>query len=315
MYNNLKSNSPIGFTFILITKNRYDIADNINSFFKFSKEIDIRVIIVDGNKSNAIEKIIRNNFSEDKNIKIIKQTKGKFVRACIIGVSNLETDFFTFAYDDDYVNKEFDKLIYCAYKYNITVIGNGIVVPKGTKYNFESLQNPRKINSSEILKMYYNSKKIDNKFLPASPACSVFKKTIIEEWTWEFKNILKERVKYYYILNKNIGQDLLLYLISCNQNEHIYYFNQYTAQFTSHQNSMSVKFGSSNLAVGYWLTKLHYFNKTKKKFSNVEFFIIKLNLISRGLKIIVKQFFNKDSFSRHSTSKIIKTLIKTVFKN
>ena len=32
MYNNLKSNSPISFTFILITKNRYDIVDNINSF-------------------------------------------------------------------------------------------------------------------------------------------------------------------------------------------------------------------------------------------------------------------------------------------
>ena len=93
MYNNLKSNSPISFTFILITKNRYDIVDNINSFFNFSKEIDIKVIIVDGNKSTAIEKMIRNNFGENKNIKIIKQTKGKFVRACIIGISNLETDF------------------------------------------------------------------------------------------------------------------------------------------------------------------------------------------------------------------------------
>ena len=90
----------------------------------------------------------------------------------------METDFFTFAYDDDYVSKDFYKLIKCADKYNSTVIGNGIVIPKESEYNFQSLKEPKKINSNEILKMYYNSKKIDNKYLPASPACSVLKKIL-----------------------------------------------------------------------------------------------------------------------------------------
>tara|TARA_B100000886_G_scaffold335652_1_gene293070 strand:- start:706 stop:1653 length:948 start_codon:yes stop_codon:yes gene_type:complete len=315
MSKNLKTNNLTSFTFILITKNRFDIVNNINSFFNFSKVIDIRVIIIDGNKSDKIDRLIADNFEKNKKIKIIKQKKGKFVRACIIGVSNLETDFFTFAYDDDYISKDFYKLIECADKYNSTVIGNGIVIPKGSEYNFQSLKEPKKINSSDILKMYYNSKKINNKYLPASPACSVFKKDIIKEWKEEFKNIMREKIKFYYILHKNIGQDLLLYLISCKESNFIYYFNQYTAQFTSHQNSMSVKFGSSNLAVGYWLTKLHYINKTKKKFKKNEFFLIKLNLVMRGLKIVINQMLNRNSFTRHSTPKIIRILLKMVIKN
>ena len=68
------------------------------------------------------------------------------MRCGIIGISNLETDFFTFAYDDDYVSKDFYKLIKCADKYNSTVIGNGIVIPKGSEYNFQSLKEPKKIN-------------------------------------------------------------------------------------------------------------------------------------------------------------------------
>ena len=313
MQNNLKVNSLIRFTFILITKNRFDILPNINSFFELNKEIDVRVIIVDGNKSNEISDLIFKNYGANNKIKIIKQKKGKFVRACIIGVSNLETEYFTFAYDDDYVCPEFYKLIKNAHKHKSIVIGNGIVIEKGTKFNFSILQQPKKIESKLILKMFFNSKKIGNNYLPASPACSVFSKNIVDDWKNEFKDILKEKIKYYYILNKNIGQDLLLYLISCNKTNHAYYFNEYTAQFTSHENSMSVKFGSSNLAVGYWLTKLHYVDKTKKKFKKMEFLFIKFNLLLRGIKIIINQVFNENRFSRHSTAKIVKILLKTIF--
>lgn len=304
------------FTFILITKNRFDIIQNIKSFLNLRKYIDVKIIIVDGNKSNRLADNITNVFKKEKNITIIKQRKGKFVRACLIGLDNLNTEFFTFAYDDDFLSPDFYKLINYAHKFKTTVIGNGIVKTKNSQiFNFEKLSEPKKIPSDKLLKMYFNSIKIKGKYLPASPACSVFKKGIIEDWKYELKKILKERIKYYYILNKNIGQDLLLYLISCNRNKYIYYFKEYTAQFTSHDNSMSVQFGSENLAVGYWLTKMHYLKKTRYNFNLISYTIIKINLMTRGIKIIINQINNSKSFSRHSSFKIIKVLFKTIFIN
>ena len=66
MSKNLKTSNLASFTFILITKNRFDIVNNINSFFNFSKVIDIRVIIIDGNKSDKIDRLIANNFKKIK---------------------------------------------------------------------------------------------------------------------------------------------------------------------------------------------------------------------------------------------------------
>ena len=161
----------MNFTFLFVTKGRYDFDKSlVNCLEQIQKFSDLRIIIIDGNKDNRVQ-----NFLGDqlflKNLKVIKQKKGRFVRACLIGIENLETDFFTFMHDDDYISPNFYKLIKFAIKNNTSVIGNGIVLPKeNMNYVFPYIENFQKIDSRIIINKYFCSKKINGKFLPANPA-------------------------------------------------------------------------------------------------------------------------------------------------
>ena len=302
------------FTFILLTKGRFDIASNIDSFLNLNnKDILINLIIVDGNKDDQIQRLINKRFYNYQNIKVIKQKKGRFVRSCLEGLSHLKTDYFTFVYDDDYTSPHFSRLIEIAHKYNCSVIGNGVVVPKeDRRFIFSNLEKPIVNQDLKLFKNYFHSKKIDGKYLPASPACSVFKKKIADLWLLELKDIILDKYKFYYILKKNIGQDLLLYLIATFNEKNLLYFQDYSAQFTSHEKSMSVKYGSNNLGIGYWLTKKFYFTKIKDELSLIDNILIRINLFLRGLKLAINQIFNKNSFSLYSSKGLWKEIILTL---
>lgn len=306
----------IEFTFILLTKGRVDIVDNIYSYLNLiNKDISISLIIIDGNKDDRVQNIIKENFKNYPNIKIIKQKKGKFVRSCIEGLSYLKTNYFTFIYDDDYVSPYFSTLIELAHKNKTCVIGNGIVVSKSSsKFNFLKINNIVRNENFNFLKKYFCSGKISGKYLPASPACSVFKKDIISLWIDEIKEIFSNKFAFYYILHKNIGQDLLLYLISTFHKKNIMYVEDYSAQFTGHGASMSVKYGSSNLGVGYWLTKKVYFMRIKKNLNPIDKIVIKINLSLRGIKLAIEQQFSKLSFRKHSSRKLWKEIIEIIIK-
>ena len=75
---------------------------------------------------------------------------------------------------------------------------------------------------------------------------------------------------------------------------------------------MSVKYGSNNLGIGYWLTKKFYFTKIKDELSLIDNILIRINLFLRGLKLAITQIFNKNSFSRHSSRGLWKEIILTL---
>lgn len=219
----------------------------------------IKTIIVDGNSDNRVKDYLNRNFPNVK-LKLIKQNKGRFVRACLIGIQNLDTNFFTFMHDDDYISPFFIEMINFAIENNTSVIGNGIVLPKeSSNFKFKNLNNFEKIKSNILINKYYCSKKINQIYLPANPACSIFKIEILNIWKLTIKEIVRNKFLASYLVYKNIGQDLLLYLIALSIQKKIYYSKEYSCQFSSHPESMSVNFGTHNLGVGYWLAKNFFF--------------------------------------------------------
>ena len=140
---------------------------------------NIEHIIVDGNSDNRVKDYLNRKFPNIK-LKLIKQNRGKFVRACLIGIENLDTNFFTFMHDDDYISPFFIEMINFAIENNTSVIGNGIVLPKeSSHFKFKNLNNFEKIKSNVLINKYYCSKKINQIYLPANPACSIFKTEIL----------------------------------------------------------------------------------------------------------------------------------------
>ena len=269
----------------------------------------IKTIIVDGNSDNRVKNYLNINFPNLK-VKLIKQNKGRFVRACLIGIENLNTNFFTFMHDDDYISPYFINLIKFAIKNNSSVIGNGIVLPEQDKnFTFNNFENFKKIESKILMNKFFCSKKINRIFLPANPACSVFKSDITKYWRASISEIVKNKFIASYLVYKNIGQDLLLYLIALGIQKEIYYCEEYTCQFSSHYNSMSVNFGTHNLGVGYWLAKNFFSRFDRNIFQKKISFEEKLNIILRGFVYCFKQGFNSNKFHFHSTRKLLKEII------
>jgi len=299
----------MSFTFLFITKGRNEFEKSLTKCIEQSKKLkSIKIVIIDGNEDDRVKNFLKiNNYIE--NIKIVKQKKGKFVRACLIAIDNLETDYFTFMHDDDFISPYFYKLINFAVKNQTSVIGNGIVIPKNNdEFLFSKIDNLNKINSKNLLNNYFCSKKISNKFLPANPACSVFKKEVAYIWISVIKEIVKDRFLSYYFFYKNIGQDLLLYLISLSIQKDIFYYENYTCQFSSHEDSMSVNFGSNNLGVGYWLAKKVYTRFEGNLFQHKTTMLEQLNLFLRGILYCVKQGSNNQKFYFHSTKKLLEQI-------
>jgi hypothetical protein len=224
-------------------------------------------------------------------------------------LSYLDTDFFTITHDDDFISPFFSQLIINAYNSNASVIGNGIIRNVfDNNYDYDLPKRFKFFERNKILKNYFCSKKINNRYLPVNPSCSVFKKEVATEWKKYLFSILHNKFYCYYLLKKNIGQDLLIYLIAIRSQKKILYCFDYTAQFTSHQNSMSVDYGSENLGVGYWLAKKIFYKNDKELFNLLEKCSIILNMFFRGLKLCLEQMLSKKSFSKHSTEKFLKEI-------
>lgn len=300
------------FTFLFITKGRYEFKHSLTRCIEqLAKSKNINIIIIDGNKDDRIEKFLIDLNVKDR-IKVIKQTRGKFIRACLIGIENLNTEYFTFMHDDDYISPDFFKMVDFAIKYKSSVIGNGIVLPRVNDYfTFKKIEQLSKINRDKLLNSYFCSKKINGKFLPANPACSVFKIDVAKNWVNVIKVLLNFKFISNYFFYKNIGQDLLIYLIALTIQKEIYYYKDYSCQFSSHKDSMSVNFGSHNLGVGYWLAKKIYSRLSGNIFSynlkNEE----KINLFCRGFLYCLKQLFNNKKFRFHSNTKLLKEILNS----
>lgn len=302
----------MSFTFVFVTKGRDDFDKSLQNCLNLTVKHDhIKTIIIDGNKDKRVENYLYKNFPT-LNVKLIKQTKGKFVRACLIGIKNLDTNFFTFMHDDDYISPYFFNLIQFAIDNNSSVIGNGIVLPKNVEnFKFNDLKNFKKIKSNILINKYFCSKKINKVFLPVNPACSIFKKEITKYWSLCISEVVKNRFISSYLVYKNIGQDLLLYLIALSLQEEIYYYEDYSCQFSSHYDSMSVNFGTHNLGVGYWLAKNFFSRFDGDIFNNKISIEEKLNLFLRGTFYCLKQGMNSNKFYFHSTRKLLKEIISS----
>ena len=282
------------FTLILITKDRADITKCLDSIYNNMKKIKFKLIIIDGNSSDLLLNQIQKSYFKLHDIKVYKQRKGRFMRACFESIEYVQTKFFSFIYDDDVLSDKYYEIINCSLKNDMATFGKGSVEKINTNITFH---NPviGECSSLDKLQDYYSFSGFTNKNLPNSPICSIFKTNILIQWKhFLFRNCLKNKAYFDILLRKNIGPDLLLYLISLNKENKIKSTDTIMSKFSHHNNSMSVKYGSESLIFGYLITKIIFFKATfkdRKYFTRLK---MKNYLIIQLFYIMIRNTFKKN---------------------
>jgi hypothetical protein len=261
----------LDFSVVFLTKNRLDIVNSLKSLIAIKNYgINLKIIIIDGNKDNRVDNIVSNNFSNHlNNFQIIKQKKSGFMRGCFEGIEYIKTSFFTFMYDDDILSPYYGDLLKKSLIDNKIFFSYGIVKDVKKDFTFTEIQKIDYSENYKLINKYFTLINFFSKIMPNSPICSIFRTSILKEWKKIIlKNCLNNKRNFYYLLKKNIGPDLLLYLVSLAlEKDKIIVNDSYMAKFTSHKDSMSIKYGNVNLKTGYLITKSIFINYYKSKFT------------------------------------------------
>ena len=110
-------------------------------------------------------------------------------------------------------------------------------------------------------------------------------------------------------MKKNIGPDLLLYLMSLDEEFLINSTNTIMSKFSHHDNSMSVRYGSVSLIFGYLVTKILFFKSIHKKMSHKKRLKFKTYLIIQLFYIIIRNIIKKNNLN----FKVFKISMKEIY--
>jgi len=303
------------FTVIFLTKGRYEISNSLRSIFKISYyDINLKLLIIDGNDDNRVVNLITDKFLKYKNsTKVIKQIKKGFMNACFQSIDFVDTKFFTFMYDDDELSPYYGSLVKKSLKQNRIFYAYGKVENLLSKFVFVK-PSIKFIDAENILDQYFKFNSSREFIPPNSPICSVFRTNILKEWRFILEKYSKiDKYFNFYLMKKNIGPDLLLHLISLTkEKQKILYSKNYIAKFSSHEKSMSIIYGNIYLGIGYFYTRVIYLKYFKKKliFKN-KFIKFKKYVYLKKLYFIIRGNFYLNKI-KNNTLKHILNILKTI---
>ena len=255
-----------GISFILPTRNRVAVLRRaVESCISLSSHgIDPLVIVIDGGSSDGSLDDMRTRYNGDRRVQLVSQCpeSSGFMNACFLGTTLVHTKFVTFMYDDD-VLSPFIATMYAPVLENRAefVMGFGRVGPVDEVIKFRPLPDPVPADPITVLEQYFGARDLPYTAVPVSPICCLTTLDHLQEWDRRVQQFASRGfLRRHLMLGRNIGPDLMLYmtgLLRSTGGVSVCYGT--VAQFSTHPDSMTVRFDALDLDIGYWLARLSVF--------------------------------------------------------
>jgi len=284
-------------TFVLPTRNRKTWAKRaIDSCLNCESNIvKPYVIVIDGESEDGTYDYLKETYMHSTRVQILKN-RYNFMEACFYGVGLVKTKLATFMYDDDILSGYFSNMIIHMIEHKKDfVMGYGRVCNVEKIYPFKPVTDFQHYPNLQLLLGYYGYRDaIAYTFLPVSPICCITKADLLRDWishVTEFAN--KYMMREYFMLKKNIGPDLMIYLLSILTNKNdVCVASATVAQFSEHPTSMTVSYETymnTDLAIGYWLARIWAFEYLLKKNNRRESAKCASYLVLSGIHILMRK--------------------------
>lgn len=250
--NNLKDKNLV--SILIPVYNRENlISKTIESAINQSYE-DIEVIIVDNKSTDNTFEICKKYEKNFPNIiKVFQNNKNLGpVRNWKECLRYSKGNYIKFLYSDDQIDKDFIKrtLNFLIKDNNIAFVFTRVKI-YGDLYRDYIFGETGKYASKEFIRGHL----LENKIIPVSPSCALFRKKDVE------KNLLMNipNPKNLDFSKYGAGIDLLLFMFTLREYNFFYYINEPLSFFKAHQGSLSI---SNNLKEYYDFSKYYYIYKT-----------------------------------------------------
>jgi len=281
-------------TFILPTRNRrHFVRRAIDSCLACENEtVSACVIVIDGESDDGTIADLKDAYDADPRVQLIQNSKSAgFMNTCFQGVELVKSKWVTFMYDDDVLSPYFvdmvGKLVSAGDNF---IMGYGAECDARGVYPFRPIAAYNELAAAQLLLTYYGRPVgIDFSGLPVSPICCVTTLDILHEWIPQVTHFCsRNAIRQHFMLNRNIGPDLMIYLLSLlRQSGSVPVAVAVVAQFSSHPTSMSIRYGSSELRIGYWLAKIWGFESLCQTGRRNEAAICASSILLMGARILV----------------------------
>jgi hypothetical protein len=253
-------------TFILPTRNRKQFVRRaVDSCLLCENEIvSPFVIVIDGESEDRTFTDLQTAYGDDVRVHLIQNSKTTgFMNTCFQGVSLVRSKWVTFMYDDDVLSPYFvDMVTELISSSDGFIMGYGAGFSADDVYPFKPIAAYKRYKPEQLILAYCGpSDDIDYKGLPVSPIACVTTLDVLHQWVPAVKQFCAgNALRNHFMLRRNIGPNLMIYLLSLLKYEgYVPVALAVVGQFSEHTTSMSIQYGTDDLAVGYWLAKIWAF--------------------------------------------------------
>jgi glycosyltransferase involved in cell wall biosynthesis len=281
-------------TFILPTQNRkHFVRRAIDSCLACESDaISPRVIVIDGESHDGTFDDLKNAYGGDPRVQLLQNSRGTgFMNTCFQGVDLVKSRLVTFMYDDDVLSPFFGNMISeLVMERESFIMGYGAEYAADGIYPFKPIAAYRAYTATQLLLAYFGrAVDVDFTRLPVSPICCVTHIDLLQEWVTHVNRFSSHNaIRRHFMLRLNIGPDFMIYLLSLlKQTSAIPVAVAVVAQFSVHPASMSVRYGSGELSIGYWLARIWAFEYLCQAGRRSEAAMCAAAIVLNGVRILV----------------------------
>lgn len=283
----------IAITFILPTRNRREwVGRAIDSCLAVAgPAAAVEVLVVDGRSTDGSFEALGRLYGADPRVRLIRQgAGGDFMDACFSAIPLVRTPFATFMYDDDVLSPRWAEMPLDLLDGRARfAMGKGEVGDVAATLVFPTVVRRISVDPASLLRSYCGCHPRSGRLgLPVSPICCLTLTARLTEWVNEVRRFTAGRpLREYYLLKRNAGPDLMVYLLSLVEHEgDVSLFDGTIAQFSSHADSMTIQFERTDLEIGYWLPLVWLCDALRKRGRHREAGLCGAYAVKAGLRRI-----------------------------
>ncbi|MEB3415539.1 glycosyltransferase [Alteriqipengyuania sp. WL0013] len=221
---------------------------------------DGEVIVLDSQSDDGSWEGLQQEFGEEPRVVLRQNRRGLGpTKSWLDCAEGLTGDAVTFVWSDDYIALDFLLHLLPVLERGAPVaIGHGEVRPAETDAPFTPNSEQLAFTARDLLALYLGGSQPAGVTLPVSPTAALFPRAAFDLWLAEVEDTSRaDPLREHFMWKRAIGPDLLLFTIALARapGVQVPVLRQPVAQFSAHEDSITISTSSWNLTMGYWLSR------------------------------------------------------------